>query len=105
MYKHITRDDRAVIADGRRRGESYREIADRIGKHKSSVYREVQRNQTDNDSYYVADADKQAGKRRKEAKTAYRKIENDPELADRIENRLEPFVSPEVVAHEEGIHH
>ena len=105
MYTHITRDDRAVIADGRRRGESYQEIADRIGTHKSSVYREVQRNSNPDGTYYVADADKQARKRRRESKTAYRKIENNPTLADKIEDRLEPLVSPEVVAHEEGIHH
>lgn len=34
-----------------------------------------------------------------------RKIENNDELRARIEKRLHPLVSPEVVAHEQGIHH
>lgn len=43
--------------------------------------------------------------RRRKSKAAYRKIENDPALAVRIEARLHPLVSPEVIAREEGVCH
>jgi len=105
MYNHITRDDRAIIADGLRRNESYSTIADRIGKDKSTVSREVSRNGGLGNQYNVADAHKKAKDRRKQSKTEYRLLENNTELAQQIEDRLEPLVSPEVVAHEYGIHH
>ncbi len=42
---------------------------------------------------------------RSHTKVAYRKIENDSTLRTLLERRLEPLISPEVVAYEVGIHH
>lgn len=105
MYTHINRDDRVVISDGLRRGESYATIGDRIGKDKSVVWREVRRNKDSDGQYRVWSADRTTRSRRRRAKYAERKIENDESLARRIEYRLTPLVSPEVVAHEVGIVH
>jgi IS30 family transposase len=105
MHTHSTRDDRAVISDGLRRGESYAAIGDRIGKDKSSVSREVARNQDPDGRYDARRADKRAQERRKMSKHGARRIENDAALADEIESQLHPLVSPEVVAHEVGIVH
>ena len=105
MYTHITRDDRVVISDGLRRSESYATIGDRIGKDKSAVWREVKRNSKQSCSYFVWAANRRARQRRKQAKYDERKIENNTALAERIEKRLHPLVSPEVVAHEVGIVH
>lgn len=103
MHTHISKDDRVIIAAGLRHGDSQREIAARIGKSTSAVSREIRRN-TDADGVYQArSAQRKAMQRRKDAKYPARKIENDPALASRIEERLHPLVSPEVIAHDEAV--
>lgn len=102
MYRHISRDDRAVIAAGLRSGESYGCIGLRVGKDGSSVWREVRRNRGRN-GYEIVRADKKARERRAASKLGSRLLENDPDLAQKVETLLEPLVSPEVVARETRI--
>lgn len=105
MYTHITRDNRIVISDGLRRSESYAIIGSRIGKDKSAVFYEIKRNADHDGVYDARRADARAQKRRKESKYPARKIENNHTLAAFIESKLEPLISPEVVAHEAGVAH
>jgi transposase, IS30 family len=105
MYTHITRDDRVVISNGLRCGESYAMIGNRIGKDKGAVWKEVERNKDHDGQYRVWSADRKTQYRKKQSKYGARKIENNEVLARRIEARLHPLVSPEVVAHEVGIAH
>lgn len=105
MYTHVTRDDRVVISSGLRCGESCATIGDRIGKDKSAVWREIQRNKDPDGQYRVWSAERKTLSRRRYAKYAERKIENDEVLARHIEKQFHPLVSPEVVAHEAGIVH
>jgi IS30 family transposase len=105
MYKHITRDDRIVIADSLRRQETISFIANRIRKDKGSISREIARNKNSNGEYFVNTADYRTKERRKKSKYRYRLIENDSSLRKRIEKLLEPLTSPEMVAHMLGIHH
>jgi IS30 family transposase len=105
MHTHISRDDRIVIADGLRRQETLLFIAGRIRKNKGSVSREINRNKNSNGEYFVPLADRRAKERRKNSKQRYRVIENNPDLSRAIEKKLEPLVSPEVLAHEFKIHH
>lgn len=105
MYTHISRDDRAVIADGVRRGESYTTIGARIGKNKGAVWREVDRNKDADGVYRVWSADRKARQRRKASKQAARYLENHPEIADTVEALLDPLISPEVIAEGIGLHH
>lgn len=105
MYTHFTRDDRVVISDGLRHGESYAMIGSRIGKNKGAVWREVQRNSDLEGTYDARSAHKRAQVRRKQSKQAYRKIENNTVLRKQIELLLHPLRSPEVIAYELGIVH
>ena len=105
MYTHITRDDRIVIADGLRRQETASFIANRIRKDESTVAREIARNKDSDGEYSVRIADRKAQARRKKSKQKYRLIDNDFELSKRIEERLEPLISPETISQELGIHH
>jgi transposase, IS30 family len=105
MYIHFTRDDRSVISNCLRMEESYSSIGKRIGKDKGAVFREVQRNKDKDGTYDARRADKRAKERRKCSKIKYRKLENDQDLSFKIEERLDPLTSPEVVAHELGISH
>lgn len=104
MYRHISTDDRAVIASMLRRGYIQTEIAKTLGFHRSSIGREIKRNSTPY-GYRAWHARHCAEARRRAAKTRYRLIENDEVLQERIETLLEPLVSPEVVAHVVGVHH
>lgn len=104
MHRHITKDDRAVIAALLRKGYRQAEIARVVGAHRSSINREISRN-SKKGVYRTWHARTQAVKRRRASKRFYRKIENDSALAARIERRLQPLVSPECVAHEVGIAH
>ncbi|TSC73929.1 MAG: transposase for insertion sequence element ISApl1 [Parcubacteria group bacterium Gr01-1014_33] len=100
MYHHIKRDDRVALAILLRQGYSQAAAARAMGKHPSSLSRELTRNTREKGSYHARSATMYARERRKNAKVAYRKIENDAVLAARIETRLHPLVSPEVIAHD-----
>jgi len=102
MYSHISRDERAVIADGLRHDESYAHIAGRIDRNKGAVWREVKRN-GGRRGYRAGKADRRAVRVRAQSKTGSRLVERDTALATRLSGSLEPLVSPEVVAKEEGI--
>lgn len=104
-YQHINRDRRIALGALLRTGFSQKEIAEAIGVHPSTVGREIKRNQKEDGGYHAWVAEVFARERRKESKTKYRKIENNPELGREIERMLHPLVSPEVVAHELGIAH
>lgn len=105
MYQHISRDERAVIAAGVRNGESYGSIAERIGRDRCAVWREVRRNTGPGCRYDARTADAKSRARRAASKEGARLIENDADLAKSLEAELTPLVSPEVAAHAHGIAH
>lgn len=105
MYHHITRDQRVALAALLRAGYSQRNAARELGMNQSSVSRELRRNPNGDNAYHATHADVLAGERRKQAKVAYRKIENDAILIARIAARLHPLVSPEVIARDERVSH
>ena len=49
--KHLTKEQRYVIASLRKRRESLQKIADEIGVHKSTVSRELKRNASKKGTY------------------------------------------------------
>jgi IS30 family transposase len=105
MYKHFTLKDRFALDTLKRAGYSLIDIANELGRSLTSISREVTRNSKPNGEYEPRYAHKQAKIRRQQSKVKSRKIENDVELLQRIENRLHPLVSPEVIAHDENVCH
>ncbi|MBI2023077.1 IS30 family transposase [Candidatus Giovannonibacteria bacterium] len=105
MYTHLKRDQRIALAALLRSGYSRRQAAKEIGVDHTTVGREVTRNPITLGRYHAGHADVLARMRRKRSRMAYRTIENNPELVLRIEKRLHPLVSPEVIAHDESISH
>ncbi len=103
MYHHITQDGRTSLAALLRAGFSQHDAARELGIAQSSISRELRRNREEGYPYHARHADIMAGARRAESKIAFRRIENDPALAARIESRLHPLISPEVIAHEENV--
>jgi len=105
MHKHLNRDDRISLGALKRAGLSQAEIARQLKVHRSTISRELKRNPKPKGGYHAINANKQAKERRQQSKVQYRKIDNNQILITGIESRLEPLVSPEVVANELGIHH
>jgi transposase, IS30 family len=105
MYHHITQDTRTALAALLRAGLSQRDAATELGINQSSISRELDRNTEEKSEYHARTATVIACVRRRKSKESFRKIEHDPELASRIESRLHPLVSPEVIAHDEHIVH
>lgn len=104
MYTHLTKDDRAVIAAGLRAQRSSREIADEIGKDKSTVCRDVTRN-GGRARYRAHTAHARARQKRKESKEGTRLSRTHPHLMETAETLLHPLISPEVIGYGLGIHH
>ncbi len=105
MYTHITSEDRAGLGALLRSGMSQRAAAKELGVDPSTVNRELRRNSNEFGSYHAAHARVLARTRRKESKSAYRKIENDPTLASMIESLLHPLRSPECVSQDVDVVH
>ena len=105
MYTHTTREERIALGALLREGYSQKDAAEALGRDASSISRELGRNSKEDGRYHATHADVLARERREGSKQGSRKIENDPELAEKIEEQLHPLVSPEVVAHEVGIVH
>ena len=97
-YKHLARVERVEIGILLRKGYSVRDIAKEIGRHPSSVYREVQRNNVAGD-YQSAKANHKAYVRRKYAKYQAMCIVKDMRLREYIETKLlKDDWSPEQIA-------
>jgi transposase, IS30 family len=103
MHRHFNREDRIALGALKRAGLSCTEIGRQLGFNRSSVGRELRRNQKPRGGYHALNADIQSIARRKHAKCHYRKI--DTAVGMVIAKRLHPLVSPEVIAHELTIHH
>ena len=105
MYKHFTLKDRFTLATLLNQDYEQGDIAEILGRSLSSISREITRNSRKDRIYEARYAHKQARLHRQRSKVSSRKIENDIELARRIENKLHPLVSPEVIAHDENVCH
>ena len=105
MHKHINTNDRAVIASMLNARYKQKDIADTLGFSRGAISKEIERNKDDDGIYRFHSAVRKTKERRKQSKLKYRKIENDSILEKAIKQKLHPLISPEVVAHELGIHH
>ncbi len=105
MYKHFTLDERFLLAALIKADYELPDMAETMARSPSSILREVLRNSRLDGKYEPRHAHMLAKSRRKESKLSCRKIENNHDLAMRIEQRLQPLVSPEVIAHDEDVCH
>jgi transposase, IS30 family len=96
-------EDRAVIAAGLRRELSYAEIGELIGRDKSVVCREVNRNRGPDGSYWAPVAHRAAHERRRRPKE-FRLVAN-PGLCRRVEAWMDQGWSPRLIAQVLGQEH
>jgi IS30 family transposase len=92
----LSSEDRAVIATGLRAGWSFARIGAEIGRDKSVVWREVERNRGPDGSYWGPIAHRRAYEQRRRPKP-FRLVEN-PGLCRRIEAWMDQGWSPKLIA-------
>jgi IS30 family transposase len=95
MTGHLTPAERDRLAQLRHQGATQKEIAGALGRNKSTIWRELQRNRTD-DGYYAAQAQQESERRRRERPLA-RKMD-DPEINQRVRAGLAQNWAPEQIA-------
>lgn len=95
MASHLTPQERDRIAELVNRGAEQQEIAKALGRSRSTISRELQRNGA-GDSYFAAQAQDQAERRRQE-RPLVRKMEV-PELNAMVRTRLVQEWAPEQIA-------
>lgn len=98
MYQQFTKEKRVGLGVLVRAKHSHQECAELLGISKSAVTREINRNKGNDGVYRGLQAHKLHRARRKEAKAASRKIENDSALRRFIKKRLLERDSPEQIA-------
>jgi len=103
MYKHFSLKERFTLAVLLGQDYELQDIAQALGRTNSSITRELDRNSRPNGIYEARHAHRLSKLRRRDSKISSHKIENDAELASRLESRLHPLVSPEVIAHDENV--
>lgn len=96
-YSHISYADRTVIRTLRARKYSCAEIARTLGKHRSTIMRELKRNTNKAGIYFEGHANAFMLARRRSAKESFRRIDRDPMLEAKIEEMLKRQLSPEQI--------
>src|SRR5271154_1331024 len=94
-YHQLSTEERYEIAAMRRQGLRMSEMADHLGRHRSTLYREVKRNQSAHDGRYRAShsVEKASGRQRRSRRNLrYGKAEFAP-----IENMIREGFSPEQI--------
>jgi IS30 family transposase len=97
-YDHITLEERHLICRWRDAKVPVRVISERLGRHPSTIHREIRRNWFDDGpwlrGYFAIAADERAASRRRRVG----KLHRDPELARFVTERLRETWSPEQIA-------
>lgn len=93
-YGHLTLEERERIAVWRSGGLSFRDIAVKLGRHPSSLCREVNRNRSPR--YWPSKAHERAGERERQGHK--RRRLKDPAIRHEVERMLSLGWSPELIA-------
>lgn len=96
-FTHLTAAEREIIRRMWSRN-TLALIAKVLGKHRSTISREIRRNVDLGGMYLEQHADARARRRRKAAKAKYRIIENDLQLEAYVERLMKFGLSPEQIA-------
>jgi IS30 family transposase len=94
-YTHFTGKDRENLYIWKKEGVAVKEIAKRLGKHKSSIYNELSRNSDRKIGYLPDRAHDKALKRRAEQ---IKKLDRNPKLKSYVIAKLNDGWSPEMIS-------
>jgi IS30 family transposase len=96
-YRHVSRDERGKIMFMSRWGKNCSEIAALLGRHRSTILRELRRNVSQYDSCY-ADESAQIWADRRRERASNRGRLRDAGIRSYVEKKLEVGWSPELIA-------
>jgi IS30 family transposase len=96
-YQRLTKDEREEISRGIAKGQGLREIAERLGRHRTTIWREVKRNHGKS-SYRAFSASKRAQSRAASRRKGKRKLVTNQRLADYVKERLKQNWSPQEIS-------
>jgi transposase, IS30 family len=95
----LTLREREIIACKHHSGESVEKIAIHLGRHRTTVSRELLRNRDSSGEYLPAGAHQQAFERRSAIRHGHDKISENTELRSYLQDRLgEKYWSPDILA-------
>ena len=97
-YKHITSDQRNELSALKRTKIKQKEIAQILGKDRTTIYRELIRNQNKNEKYDARVAKQKTKGRRIKSNQRFKKIENNKWIRYYIIKKLKKYWSPEQIA-------
>jgi len=97
-YIHITSDQRIELSALLKAGLSKKKIAEQLGLHRATLWREIKRNNRPGKQYNARVAQMDLRRRRKNANSKGDKIMNNEKLRNYIIRRLKQFWSPEQIA-------
>jgi transposase, IS30 family len=95
MARHLTPEDREIIAQMHKAGKFQTQIAEKIGRSKSTISRELRRNRSRN-GYWAVAADRKAARRRSERPWVAKLLR--PDLRRYVAERLRRRWSPDQIA-------
>ena len=97
-YKHLTEEERDMIAVLKAKGMTLSNIAQEIGRHKSTISRELNRNAPPiHKGYYLSHKAQERAKNRWAATHKRERLKN-KEIREYVESKLKKGWSPEIIA-------
>jgi transposase, IS30 family len=97
-YRHITPDQRNELSALKRTKIKQKEIAQVLGKNRTTIHRELKRNKNDDGKYEARTAKLKTRERRIKANQRFRKIETNKWLRAYIIRKIKKYWSPEQIA-------
>ena len=96
-YRHVSRDERGKIMFMSRWGKSNSEIAALLGRHRSTILRELRRNVSQYDSCYADESAQIRAVRRRERASNRGRL-RDADIRTYVKDKLKACWSPELIA-------
>lgn len=104
-YKHFTTDKRNELAALFRVKVKQKTIAKQLGRHRTTIWRELKRGSGKDGRYYTLKSKRLAREKRIKSNAKFRKIENDKFLRRYVVAKLKKYWSPEQIAGRWNKHH
>jgi IS30 family transposase len=95
MARHLSMDERKRISELREAGYSYEEMAEALGRHRTTVSRELERNRLG--CLYCPKIAQHKAEERRRLRPLVRKMDR-PEIRDQVQHSLKEYHSPDQIA-------
>lgn len=98
LHKHLTPEQKNELSALLRAKVKKKDIAKYLGKHRTTIWRELQRNSSENGKYHARKAQRLAKGRRTKANSRFKKLERNPWLRNYVVRKLKKYWSPEQIS-------